>query len=312
MKKTVWGLLAAAALVLPGCTAVVHVSKPNANTEIHRMIVGNAVTDWLSGRILYGAGTNFRQPDMSPDGENVLYVAENTATGSTQVFMRPLGGGGAVQVSNEPGGKLSPKWSTGGHIGYATLVGANPYSYRVVVKTTNLSPVALTAPIYSHRGFDFAAGGGKVVTAMHDGVFVHDIGANTAPIQIQSCIPNSLRCAYPTVSHDGKTLAYVQTVILASGRHSTIYLHRTDTWQPFRYLTPTTGIHSGSIGSLDFSPDDQSIIFTARRSGAAANDPDGFELYEIDLSEPGPQPVLLTNDDGIPDTAPSTYRWSLW
>ncbi|MBD0259975.1 MAG: PD40 domain-containing protein, partial [Cytophagales bacterium] len=111
--------------------------EPDADSpNEYRYVSHLHLTDFTPGpsQVLTRGAESARQPAWSPDSRSVAFV--RTVKGKPQVFVLPLGGGEAWQLTNLKYGAASPKWSPDGK---RILFAATP-SFSEVLRDSLLNP----------------------------------------------------------------------------------------------------------------------------------------------------------------------------
>ncbi len=85
-----------------------------------------------SSRLMVSSSPIERHPAISPDGQTIAYSA-GFDVNTRQIFLRSLGGGDPVQLTNDAGDHISPAWSPdGARLAYVIAVEGQPC--RILVR----------------------------------------------------------------------------------------------------------------------------------------------------------------------------------
>ena len=289
------------AVFLHGCVGVYYVSeKPAPLNDAIYLLKPNGADVTLGPAYQQG-----RDPHVAPDGS--LFYAK-PISGIYQIHRN------GVQVTNSPNNKRNPVYrngwlayeeetSTGKKIGYKQMPGGPE----------------IATPVDVSGGLAFFDNGQKIVFARDDGVYWAPFNPIGVGMRIMACgqTPPS-GCGNPVVSHNGQMLAFVWYQGLAPGWIYNIEVRKIGTWDliiriPKGALCPSPGCPGTyvieTLGSLDFSPDDEWLYVTARVSGAAGSSSQSRqELFQIKVGGVNPERLL---NNTIPDYHPATklFYW---
>ncbi len=206
-----------------------------------------------------------RTPHIALDGA-LLYVTP--VGGTNQVFR------GTQQLTTSPGDKGFPRWSPNWLAFEQTVSGV-----RSVVLRSHNGATEFTLATGVEAGLAFFNAGQRVAFAKSGVAFaksggIHwaDAASGAVATLIENCpvtTPIST-CHLPTVSHDGTMLAYRVNVPTGPGSAGFIRILRVGTWTLVGSIARTAldnavpGESTASLGSFEFSPDDEWLYAGAR------------------------------------------------
>lgn len=241
-------------------------------------------------------------PKVSPDGNMIVFVLRKTDMeankGRTDLWLVATDGSGLRQLTTEPASDTSPRWLPDGNaILFVSTRSGSAQVWRL--------PLAGEEPEQvTHLPLDV---GNLVVSP--DGQSLAVTMEVFPDCETLSCTESRLQAR-----DDSKTTGMV---------YGSLFVRHWDTWKDGRrshvFMIPTTGGAAtdvmqgmdadsppqpfGGADAITFTPDGQSIVFTARHVGEKEAWSTDFDLYlaPIDGSQP---PVCLTEENEAWDAHP--------
>ncbi len=221
---------------------------------------------------------------LSPDGKQVTFVWNGGTDGRYHLFVKLVGGGDPLQLSNAPADDFYPTWSPdGGEIAFLRSV---EEGYEILVTPALGGPERRLATT-SYSGLDWSPDGRSLAiadkSASYESGSIYLLSLETGRKQAFSTPPTGHGDSQPAFSPDGRKLAFFRTRTRAS--ISDIYIQSVGDSEAER-LT----FFEGSFYDLDWSPDGKALVFSADRQAGShfrlwGISADGGESYPLPLGE---------------------------
>jgi Tol biopolymer transport system component len=200
-----------------------------------------------------------QSPALSPDGKSVAFVAD--VTGTRQIWVRLLQGGPPLQVTNDGGDHLEPRWSRDSASIFFFAPPTEPGASGTIAQVSALGGAprrlasALCGADVSHDGrrlafFRLEQGSVQLVSAQLDGSGAAMLASFPA------------RCCYDHVrwSPDDGTLAFQHNIGIWSDRIYTI-----STRAAARHEAKQVSANGEFIAGLAWLPDGKGILYSSGR-----------------------------------------------
>jgi len=256
-------------VVTAGAYAAGKWSAPVAPTRVHRV---RPLTDFPGMEEF---------PSISPDGRSVAFTA--SVGGRRQVFVRLLGRGSPVPITNDPVDHQSPRWSPDGNslLYFSPAVPGDAQGAIWSIPALGGSPRRVITSIgdadVSRNGrlacFRIADGAIQLVTSALDGSDVRLV-ARSAPGYHR----------HPRWSPDGRWVAFQR----GDGLRFDIFA--TSTSGETRQLTHDRNI----INGLAWLPDSAGIVYGSSRGSTIPYLP-ALSLWRVRLDDSGPQQITAAD-----------------
>lgn len=309
MKKTI--LLFAAIIGLmtvSGCAELVFVSdRDNDLKQIFKMNSTGGDQSNISTNATYTDS----YPDVSPNGEMIVYIS--TRTDDEKIVIREIDDTDGVTemiIRDGSAKKIWPRWSCQQDlIAFAEFINSQAKIF-IVRADQGSTPGPVTNPGVNQSdsaGHDFFDNGNKIVFSRsgatgntYDLYYKNIDGIGSAvPITPTSNVNEVL----PVISHNGNLLAYLSYVMLAPGWSEVINVVDVGTWTPFSQFTLQPPIGGRRIGAIAFSADDKKLYVSTKSADVSASpDTKKKELFSVKLD--GTEVKRLTNNSAF-DSYPS-------
>ena len=232
-------------------------------------------------------------PQVSPDGRTIAYVRKSndimTDKARPTIWLVDVASGQQRPLVAGSGSYFSPRWSPdGSRIAYVASEGASPQLY--VHWLASGESAKITGLPDSPAALAWSPDGRRIAYTM----FVPDEPAalGKAPAK-----PDGAKWAEPLQVIDKVTYRTDDDGYLKPGYYQLFYVP-SDGGAPRQLTFGTTN----AGGSVSWSPDSRSILFSANLSRNWEREPVNSEIYRISLD--GGAPVALTDRNG-PDAAPA-------
>jgi len=282
-------------------------ARPRMNRRAGAVIAGAAVllagaAFWIGrGRLLKSAGPLHTfpltgalgrevTPAFSPDGNQIVYAGSDTEIGQTHIYVKLIGAGTPLQLTNAPRGSDSnPVWSPDGrYIAFERQVGQTRDIYLVPALGGVERRVANNN--YGHGGNEGLSWSpdGKSIAAVtqiegsNDGIIL--VSVDSGAIKVLAKPPQGvLGFSHPVFSQDGKWLAFNYR---QGASYNDVFLQKIGSTDPPRRLTSEHRVIQG----LTWTQDGRAIVFSSNHSGVAA-------LWRVPLDGGKPERVADTGEN---------------
>jgi dipeptidyl aminopeptidase/acylaminoacyl peptidase len=249
------------------------------------------------------AGPHDASPCWSPDGRRLAFVRDS-GKGPEQIFVLPLDGGEARQLTRLPGGASTPTWSPDGRtIAFLSRVpAAEPAKEAEKRPGAPAAPDTEASPEAGHvsdvrvitRAEYRANGGGYPDPARPEHLWTVAVPAGAAePPPPRQLTHGEFTEGEPVWAPDGSRI-----YVLSERDREPYYQESTEAIYSVPVaggdLTRVAGIHGG-IGGLAVSPDGRSLAFLGAEAVRPARSYDKPDLWVV-AAAPGGTPRNLTAD----------------
>jgi len=279
-----------------GCPKVVFVSERDDHPQIYKMRVNGDNQVNISNNAFAD-----RFPDVSHDGKRIVFSSDRDGEGEN-IFIMNIDGTNVQQVTTGSGQRIRPRWPPEyfeGIIAFAyTASDGNAEIWTI--KTDGSSPNKVTDPGLGESdngGHDFYDAGKMIVFSRRSGnsadLYATYYDGSQSVEQITST--DVVHEVLPTVSHDGKLLAFREYVMLAAGWIERIRIVKTGTWADHSIITMEPPVVNGSISGIAFSKDDDELFVSARSSDVSGQSHQRYEIFSIKVDGTN-QKRLTTNE----------------
>ena len=310
MKRTLLAVLLTGLWMVSGCYSFVFVTERPANGNLPQVYATSDDGSYITNL----TDNNFqnRAPDVSPGGGSVAF-ASNLGGPTHNIYVKNLLGiGGPSPVTTGNTEKARPKWSPAGdYIAYTEDIGSGQHKILKIKSDGSGSPIQITAPpanATDSGGHALYDNGNSIVfsrrsstTASYD-LYIKKADATPAfqPLTATYNVDETT----PTISHDGKLLAYVFSIRLLPGTFEWIQLVEVGTWRPLKRieLRPPIDTSGPSVRSLSFSKNNKALYFSAKAADVTGAEATKHEIFSVDIDTLA-QTRLTTNS--FADYSPS-------
>jgi eukaryotic-like serine/threonine-protein kinase len=241
-------------------------------------------------------------PVFSPDGNELAYTWKGEQDDNYDIYVKLIGAGAPLRLTTSPAAESCPAWSPDGrYIAFIRDTPSGGSAYYVIPSLGGAERKIAEALIESNRlgrCMRWSGDGKNLITV--DGVSPQDIQPSIVLLAVEDGHRNALASppnpylAYPTLSPDGKSVAYAAG---AGFLAADLYVVPVTGGQP-RRLTSDGRLLQG----LTWTGDSKEIVFSSNRGGLS-------RLWRIPVS--GGTPELLTGvgeDVGEPAISPKGDR----
>lgn len=308
MVKMRWLTAMLLVVWMVGCAKIVFVSQRDGHSQIYRMWIDGSVQSNISGNQF-----SERFPDASPDGKKIAFCSDRDGVGEN-IFVMEIDSGAVQQLTGGADRKIRPRWSPQqdriAYAGYTSDEGAG-----IFVKPLDGGPVIqVTSPDEHHSdslGHAFFDSGSKIIFARAktaqggSGLYYKNADGTGDAVRI---LNTSEHATYPTISHDGKLLAYrIKGYMTGPGAPEWILVHEVGTWQKmaeFQLQAPVPGL-GPTIRGITFSIEDDLLYVAARAADVAGGGNNRLEIFSVNLDGTGQKRLTEnTSYDAWPSAVP--------
>ena len=227
---------------------------------------------------LFAENIKGRSPLWSPDGKTLAFKMKSDK--ADQIFVRPAGGGRAIQVTHALNGVNSFMWNPNGNgFGY---ISSTPYTDK--------------EKELKKRGYDFIYYEENI---KNDKLFLVEFDENFKQTK-QTQITKEVNVWDFTFDKQGKQLAYTSTALKLTDQKymfRKIHVYNSESMQEKRVLN-----NVGKLGNYTFSPDGSHLAYTGAYN---LNDHAVSQVYAVNLSDG--TTVNLT-----PEKYKGHVTWAAW
>jgi Tol biopolymer transport system component len=305
-------MLVATLLMLSGCSNLLFVTDKDGGNQIYKMRIADVGPASPSEEVVsHDAAHGDKFPDISPDIQKFAY--SSVRSGQRVIATRDLSdtAGTTEQIlrASTTTTLLRPRWSCQGDlVAYMERTpNSNDAKIMVVRADGSAAPIQVASP-GTYKGHDWVFDGNWIVYASRL--------PNTAPAGYGLSLVKSdgsgtvvgpfTSGELPTVSHDGKLLAYVQRSATGAGTAERINVVDSRTFAVKHQFSIQPSIGAKKIEAIGFSGDDNELyVATEVSSVSAPSREKRYELFVTNLDGSGLKRLTDNTDyDSHPDGIP--------